>query len=61
MKPDLAVHDMEEAAATEAAGVAPFEDRPLAVLEEILWDTVHGGGGKSSGKDASARINALPP
>jgi len=38
---DLIVDDVEEAAASEAERIAPFEDRPIADLEEIIGNADH--------------------
>lgn len=43
---DLAVADLEEAAAAQTLGVAPFEDRPGTVLEQVLDDADHFGMGE---------------
>jgi hypothetical protein len=40
---DFTVNDMEEAAASQAKWITPFEDGPLTVLEDVLHDTHHIG------------------
>jgi hypothetical protein len=38
---DLAVLHVEEAAATQPGGIPPFQDRPLAILEDVLGNARH--------------------
>lgn len=40
---DFPVNDMEETAAPQAKWIAPFEDGPLTVLEDVLYDIHHIG------------------
>src|SRR5262245_39742819 len=41
---DVPVGDhLEEAAAAQALGIAPFEDGPVAVLEQVVFDADHLG------------------
>src|SRR4051812_44906640 len=41
LEDDLAADDMKEAAAAQSLRIAPFEDRPLAILEHVLDDAMH--------------------
>src|SRR6516162_3072608 len=50
LKCDPPVHHMEEPTTSQAAGVAPLKDSPLALGEEILDDAVHPGRGKPGGE-----------
>jgi hypothetical protein len=43
LEDDLSVDDVEEPAATQAEGVAPFENGPLAVLEQVFHHADHLG------------------
>ena len=47
---DAAVKDVEEAAAPEPEGVPPLQDRPGAILEEVLDDAHHLGGPEAVGE-----------
>ena len=43
LEDDPVVEDLEEAAATQAIGVAPFKDGPVSILEDVLDQARHRG------------------
>src|SRR5574338_1221193 len=47
---DLALDDLKEAAAAQALGITPFENRPVAILEDVLGNADHLRLGKALGK-----------
>jgi hypothetical protein len=41
LKRDLVLNDVEEAATPETKGIAPLQNRPFAVLKDVLNDAYH--------------------
>lgn len=44
---DAPIPHMEEAAAAQPQGIPPFEDGPITVLEQVLGNAGHLGGGEA--------------
>lgn len=58
LKLNSAVNDVEEATATQAQWIAPFENRPLSILKQVLDDTNHLRPSKLPGKHVANRIDS---
>lgn len=56
---DLTVDEVKEPAAPQPQRVTPFQDRPLAVFEEVLDETHHAGPGESLGEHPADRLASL--
>src|SRR5215475_2799834 len=56
---DLPLDDVEKAAAAQAQRVAPLENRPLAVLEQVFHDAHHLCGGESRGEHLADGVPAV--
>src|SRR5512133_3444105 len=55
---DPSSHDAEEPAPAQAQGIAPLEDGPLAVLEEVLHEAHHLCGGELPREHGADRLPA---
>src|SRR5690606_24638668 len=56
---DTIIPHAKEATAAEAERVAPLERGPFTVLEDLLRDAHHGGGGELTGEHGADRLATL--
>lgn len=57
LEPNSAIDDIEEAAAPKSGRIAPFEDGPFPILEQILDDAFHFGVSELAAKHGPDRTS----